>query len=190
MCGFDTRTDKLRIPSTKRKCLVGVRKKLSEDEINRINSDVNVFIESRLSSCNFKARPNTEAVRNCTQLNRDLIQKLVYTCVSSLLAKKNYIKKASREEWNAGGSFTISDLSKAIEGDDLKQLKEQCGGLQTLLRNHRYLFDIQRGVVLLREPPALSEETKKYKDKRCWFWKYHPNGCLHNSENCSFKHGE
>lgn len=190
MCGFDTKTDKLRIPSTKRKCLVGVRKTFSEDELARVNSDVNVFIESRLLLCNFKARPNVEAVRNCTQLNRDLIQKLVFTCVSSLLAKENYVKKTNGEEWNAGNSLTVSDLSKVIAREDLKQLKEQCGGLQTLLKNHRYLFNIRKGVVLLREPPVLSEDTKKYKDKRCWFWKYHPNGCLHSSENCSFKHGE
>ncbi|XP_018561921.1 probable tRNA (uracil-O(2)-)-methyltransferase isoform X2 [Anoplophora glabripennis] len=189
-CGFDTKTDKLRIPSTKRRCLVGVRKKLSEDEMNRINSDVNTFIESRLSSTNFKARPNTEAVRNCTQLNRDLIHRLICACVNSLLVQKNYIKKANGNDWNKGSSLTIADLSKAIGKDNLKQLKEQCGGLQTLLRNHRYLFDIRRDVVYLREPPVLSEDTKKYKGKPCWFWRHHPDGCLHSSSDCSFKHGD
>lgn len=190
MCGFDVQTDKLRIPSTKRKCLVGFRKKLGGEELSRIIADINIFIESRLSSCNFKARPDTEAVRNCTQLNRDLIKKLVSSCVNSLLIHKKYIKKETGEDWNRGGGLTILDLSKEIAKEELKQLKEQCGGLQTLLRNHRYLFHIQEGVVFLREPPVLSEDTKKYKDKPCWFWKNHPDGCLHSSKSCSYKHEE
>ncbi|KAJ8917568.1 hypothetical protein NQ315_000051 [Exocentrus adspersus] len=189
MCGFDTRTDKLRIPSTKRKCLIGFRKTFGIDEINQIDAKVNLFIESRLSCREFKARSNTETVRNCTQLNRDLLQKLVSTCVYNLLHEANYVLKENGGNWNKGGSLSLLDLSKKIAKEDLKQLKEQCGGLQTLIRNHRYLFDIRDGKVFLRKPPLLSEDTKKYKEKPCWFFKNHPDGCLHSSENnCSYKH--
>ncbi|KAJ8933361.1 hypothetical protein NQ314_014076 [Rhamnusium bicolor] len=188
MCGFNTEMDKLRIPSTKRTCLVGIRRQVSSEEMDKINSEINTFIDTRLSTCNFKPRCNTEKVKNCTQLDRNLVQKLVFNCISNLLVEENLIKKTNGEHWNKGISLTLSDLSKKLAAEDLGQLKKECGGLQTLLRNHRYLFDIKNGKVSLREPLRLNEDTTKYKEKPCWFLKYHPNGCLFTSEECAYKH--
>lgn len=185
VCGFETRTDKLRIPSTKRRCLVGTRSNFNG--WGEVRENVEEFLASRGCS-DFKPRSSVELVRNCTQLNRDVIGKLVMACVVSLLTEKNYVTKANGDCWNCGGGLTISQLSKVIPKEDLKQLKEQCGGLQTLLRNHRYLFEIGDGKVFLRKPPLLDENTKKYKGKPCWFVKNHPDGCLHSSEVCSYYH--
>ncbi|KAJ8950412.1 hypothetical protein NQ318_003688 [Aromia moschata] len=187
MCGFDTKPDKLRIPSTKRTCLVGTRRKSSYQDLARINEEINKFINSRLSSAGMKLRCEFEKVRNCTQLSRDLIEKIVLTCVKNLLDKENLIEKTNGDYWNKGTSLSILELSQMIVSDDLKQLKKECGGLQTLFRNHRYLFEIKDCKVHLRVPLSLAESTK-YKDKPCWFLKHHPGGCLHNAENCAYKH--
>ena len=44
----------------------------------------------------------------------------------------------------------ISDLAAYIDQSHLNALKEECGGLQTLLKNHNNIFDVFRGNVQLK----------------------------------------
>lgn len=44
MCDFDTFIDRMRIPSTKRICLIGLRKTKSNEEIDAINDKITNFI--------------------------------------------------------------------------------------------------------------------------------------------------
>lgn len=39
------------------------------------------------------------------------------------------------------GKKALSDVVKLFDKDVLKQLKSECGGLQTLLRNHNSVFN-------------------------------------------------
>lgn len=183
-CEFKTEIDKLRIPSTKRTCLVGRRRKL--DNELQILQDIAALVTNKTSD-KFVQRSDIEKVRNCTQLDKSLIANIVKACINNLLTKEQYIKKSNGDLWNKGGDLQISDLVKEIPKDTLKQLKQECGGLQTVLRNHRYLFEVTNGLVRIRLPVSIAE-TSKYKEKPCWFYKNHPNSCLYDESKCGCRH--
>lgn len=188
IAGFDTKLDKLRIPSTKRQCLVGIRNPVSSEKLLEIKERVFSLIAAEDVQNNFKARPAVERVRNCTQLDKDLIKRIIKQIVELLLKDEEYLAKENSEKWNKGKSIYIRDLPKYLESEDLNCLKQECGGLKTLMRNHRYIFDVQKDTVCLRAPLKRSSETLKYGDKPCWFLDNHPDGCLYSSENCAYKH--
>ena len=91
----------------------------------------------------------------------------------------------------------------------------ECGGLQTLLRNHNYIFVIESGGrVRLRCPiyddisvgkrkrkrnssSVIKNNTNKSysteqfkKTKQCWLHENHPQGCPIASANCLWAHGD
>lgn len=164
----------------------------SEESNNIIKS--NSITKSEASAAkaewtsNFAPRSQTEKVRNCTQLNRDLIKEIVLSVVKSLLNNSdNYRIKQDGNKWNCGNEIDFPKLISLMNKNHLKQLKSECGGLQTLLRNHRYIFEIAEGKVKIRIPAELKNITK-YKSKPCWFLSNHPDGCLHDGEICAFNH--
>ncbi|XP_060528805.1 probable tRNA (uracil-O(2)-)-methyltransferase [Cylas formicarius] len=185
-CGFETNFDKLRIPSTKRTCLIGISKLKDQHNYNKLLQEVSNFVDSKIPN-DVVQRSDTEKVRNCTQLGKSVISKLVASCIQILLSKADYIAKPNGGLWNKGSAVQISDLAKNLEKEDLKWLRKECGGLQTLLRNHRYLFEISKCAVRLRLP-IRAEETNRYNDKPCWFFKNHSDGCLFDGTNCGYSH--
>ncbi|RZB66671.1 tRNA (uracil-O(2)-)-methyltransferase [Asbolus verrucosus] len=135
-----------------------------------------------------KIRKSSEPVRNCTQLDRNLIARIVNIVVKNLLIEQNFINKpANRQPWNQGGKLTLQEITQKIPKGDLKLLKNECGGLQTLMKNHRYIFELKEGFVSLRAPLSLVE-CKKYQNKPCWYCKNHPDGCFFDDETCAYKH--
>lgn len=184
ICGFEPEIDKLRIPSTKRTCIIG-RNKINHE----IDMDITNFINERCNRVNnnwvdnYEARSSVELVRNCTKINRKVCDKIVKLVVNKLLETENYV-----ENWNAGGCVGLPDLVKLIEDEDLKELKSECGGLQTLLKNNHYVFLVQKGTVKLRVPVVNSR--KNVKTRGCWFYENHPNGCLLDDESCSYLHSK
>lgn len=193
ICGFNTEVDRLRIPSTKRICFVGSRK---SHDMQEVEMKITNFIDIRCGLNNkshtnwvdnFVARPKTEIVRNCTKLDRTLIDNIVKKVATHLLATTNCIKDESGKKWNAGTSGHLSELVKLISTDQLKQLKKECGGLQTLLKNHHYVFVVSNGTVKLRMPTLLSMK-KNVKKTDCWFHKNHPDGCPLSAQECSYIH--
>lgn len=191
ICKFDTSIDKLRIPSTKRTCLIGLRKDKDSNYISDIRSQINDFLKSKFdtSSCDFKARTSSEKVRNCTQIDRNIKERIIKDVVNCLLKNEHLVNKDDGTSWNKGGSVHLGELSKILKREDLNHLKKECGGLQTLLRNHRYIFKLEEGQVLLREPYRLTE-TSRYKEKPCWYSRFHPNGCLYSDQICGYCHIE
>ncbi|KAL3267728.1 hypothetical protein HHI36_006855 [Cryptolaemus montrouzieri] len=189
MCGFDTSIDRLRIPSTKRTCFIGVTKNQNINITSAAEQRIENYINSKYGKgkCEFTPRSSEERVRNCTQIDRNIIDKIVKQVVDILLAKVTLLTKANGSNWNKGGSIHLGDLSRLLPQVDLQYLKKECGGIQTLLRNHRYIFKIEDAEVSLREPYRLTE-TAKYRDKPCWYNKFHPNGCIYDSEECGYKH--
>lgn len=154
---------------------------------------------------NFKPRDRVEPVRNCTQLGRKFIESTVVTIAKILLEVENYIeiKKASEIIlWNAGGKIKLNQLVKLVDPEILKCMKNQCGGFQTFLRNHRSVFQITEGFVQLNVPvkgiPLNSKSLQKRKNRRgkqynfqekpCYFHFYHPQGCLLEDRDCNFSH--
>lgn len=60
------------------------------------------------------------------------------------------VEKDMWVEWDRGGSMTMADIAQGLETQQLQALKKECGGLQTLLKNHRHMFSLQNGQVSLQ----------------------------------------
>ena len=187
-CGFEVSEDKLRIPSTKRICFIG----LFQPE----NSQMPEFIEN-LQNRNFQPRDNVEQVKNCTQVPKTIRDTITKTIVEVLLHDG---KVESDDTWNCGGKLHLSEISKILgQNDLLGALKSECGGLQTLLRNHNHIFIVIKGDVRLRHPLAdhhdlgkknPSKNSAKFKGtKPCWFYENHPQGCpVKDAKDCFWLH--
>ncbi|XP_032513378.2 probable tRNA (uracil-O(2)-)-methyltransferase isoform X1 [Danaus plexippus] len=199
-CGFETHIDRLKIPSTKRICLIGKMRKYKEHEHGEYCSLVNNLLEKEIgvSNChldndNVKTRDPVERVRNCTQIDKDISEEIVM-CVAKYL-----LEDCSKQlTWSIGRKTELKDLIQLIPNDKLKVLKSECGGLQTLLKNNHHIFKVERGFVQLRHPRTVDELEKNFKSKnnnririkvkKCWFFNNHPQGCPLDSTVCSFLH--
>ena len=52
--------------------------------------------------------------------------------------------------WDRGGTIALGDLARRLDRHLLTAMKRECGGLQTLLKNYRYIFNISNGEVSLQ----------------------------------------
>ncbi|ETN61211.1 putative tRNA (uracil-O(2)-)-methyltransferase [Anopheles darlingi] len=220
VCGFRVETDRLRIPSTKRTCIIGSSRSYPPEEYASYDRKIQMFIDERSKqhsvptlssnakadgwSVNFKPRESTEKVRNCTKIDRSIVEKIVAIVFQSLLAKKRVLPEHVQQNWNAGGTLSMGDLVEMIPQQYLTALKAECGGLQTLLKNNHQIFLVQNGTVQVRIPRKASEtkestvarRTKKVKNhkpvnlkqKTCWFFRNHPDGCPLEEFECRFNH--
>ncbi|XP_046741159.1 probable tRNA (uracil-O(2)-)-methyltransferase [Diprion similis] len=216
-CGFKTDMDKLRIPSTKRICLIGRDRIYTKDRTDVQEAAIRELINARsasrkdnvtdssdpsdqsLWSADFKPRENVERVRNCTKIDRGLISDIVNLVAEQLLCKVRMIDiQSSNEKWNAGGQIELSEVARLLPQEALKELKSECGGVQTLLKNNSHIFQVIQGKVQFRVPGTRIDVTPKKnkrnnsklakKTKPCWFYLNHPNGCPLNEEICCYKH--
>lgn len=203
-CGFKTNTDRLKIPSTKRICLVGRGRTYPKEDYMTYCHRIQDIIHKKSIPTNndnetswlkdFKARDPVERVRNCTQIDKSLIENIVETISKYLLEECSV-----ESNWSLGRTVELSEVVQLISQDKLKSLKSECGGLQTLLRNNHHIFKVQNGKVQLRHPKSIEEVNigmnknknkalLKIQQKPCWFYNYHPHGCPLNDTSCSFLH--
>jgi tRNASer (uridine44-2'-O)-methyltransferase len=106
--------------------------------------------------------------------------------------------------WRRGSSLALGEVVAALgqAGVQLSRLKAECGGLQTLLRNHHSVFLVAGGRVRIRVPgedpaparrgaKAKEEEVHKHhKTRPCWHHTSHPDGCPLPADRCSWLHPE
>lgn len=215
-CGFTTHLDKLRIPSTKRICLIGWERtyenvKNLEDRIKQILSAKTTLTKQKYESnkkigdtteewtCDFKPRDKVEKVRNCTQLDKTLITNIVNIVSNQLLHEgcTIYIEETPKKFWNAGRCLELREVAESIPKEVMMQLRKEYGGLQTLLKNHSHIFRVAQGKVEFNIPgiERINEKSKKKrlslpqkKTKSCWFYENHPNGCPATETKCNYKH--
>ena len=222
-CGFITERDRLRIPSTKRLCFVGFGRNYRKEDSERMNNEIKKILLSsgagsieQYENCEdngkgkwcqeFKPRENVEPVRNCTQLDKSLIQEIVLLIAEELLSREDIVGiKVGEEEkqWNKGGRIPLGELVSVVPREKLKKLKNECGGLQTLLKNNGNIFLVQQGEVQLKIPTNNMKPQKRKshpnlkvqqnvkalkKQKPCWFQMNHPDGCPLVEDDCSYKH--
>ena len=183
--GFQVNEDRMKIPSTKRVCLVGYQTNTLEKEglRNLINTDT------------FVPRAKVEKVRNCTKLEKTFSNSIVFKVVNWCLGQENYIE-INNKRWNSGGCLPLSDIVEKLKAEhvDLSKLKQECGGLQTLFRNHHYIFVVEKGSVRIRVPgkdikKSVKEPSKdRIKTKPCWHFVNHPDGCPLPDESCQWIH--
>lgn len=177
--GFDTEEDCLRIPSTKRVCLVGKSRNYQlcdeaqaehrrthyiqnrqphsgvtvqgSDIRNAENTDSNRTHGSNWGA-GFQPRDRVEAVRNCAALPRDFVDGVVLQVANVLLGmSEDDSRGPSSSDWNRGGSLSVSEVAGLLEQETLQLLKRECGGLQTLLKNNHQVFRVEGGRVFIRD---------------------------------------
>lgn len=210
-CGFKTEIDRLRIPSTKRICLIGWNRNSEESIEDTTEERIREIINSRKKSaefiitkdnewsCDFAPRDAVEPVRNCTKLDRKLISNIVNIVVDQLLQEGRiiHLEEVPGKKWNAGRELELREIVKIIPREILTQLRNECGGLQTLLKNHGHIFKVVGGKVSFHIPGCDKKHVRKKRKaktikrmrvKPCWFHENHPNGCPQPEIKCDFKH--
>ena len=136
----------------------------------------------------FIPRDKVELVRNCTRIDKSITERIVKIIFDHLLTMK------SDEAWNVGGEVALPDAAKLVSSDDLKKLKSEFGGLQTLFKNKQNIFEVSGSKVKIRKPKRLADlksfKGKKFKPKMfpCYFHQNHPQGCLLIDEDCLYSH--
>ncbi|KAM9329857.1 putative tRNA (uracil-O(2)-)-methyltransferase [Gastrophryne carolinensis] len=247
--GFNIEEDCLRIPSTKRVCLIGKSRRYPPEEEMQLDKERALYIASHNVSdstsskgdpnhcrdhmdsagkeessdvvmegpgtghqnwvSGFQPRDKVEQIRNCSLLPRDFIDKVVLQ-VAQLLIQPNVKEDmdptadGAQGAWNRGRCLTLTEVAEVLDKETLQRLKNECGGLQTLLRNNHQVFEVVKSKVSIRdwsqENPTTKtkkhkEEAKKrllpdvLKTRLCWFYINHPSGCPRTASKCPYAHG-
>ena len=180
-CGFAPEKDRLRIPSTRRRCVVGRRREaaVTADQLRELTA---------ARHTQFQPRAAVPAVRNCTQLPGDTAAAAVRQVALRLAAD------------GAGGAadagLTLPAVAALLGPETLRRLKQQCGGLKTLLRNHAAVFSVRgervtlQGADWLRADRSRPELAAALKTSLCWQYSHLPAGCPLPAEQCRYAHGE
>ncbi|EGD82916.1 hypothetical protein PTSG_03548 [Salpingoeca rosetta] len=198
--GFDVTTDVLRIPSTKRVCLIGSRAADIDDSTHyrHRNAAVDLLMDHR----QFTPRPKKQVTRNCTKLPRPFLHECVLLVVQRLIGSGNGGDIRGGDDgaggrecldgtWRRGGELHLKDVASLLGRERLKRLKSECGGVKTLLKNHHQVFIVVGGTVRIRDWTAPDEKPPRVcKTRMCWFFEHHPDGCPRPAEKCPFKHGD
>lgn len=202
VCGFETLIDRLKIPSTKRVCLIGVKRNYESNDYDKINQKIQHLIDETNSEKQlkneskelwineFKAREKEEKVKNCTKINSTTINEIVDLVINELLKNNNYIKILNGErQWNCGSKISLNEIAQLIPKNKLSELKNEFGGLKTLLRNNHQIFQVINGYIQIRIPEASDKrKNNNWKKKKCWFYNNHPDQCPLRDEECKFNH--
>ncbi|XP_040191299.1 probable tRNA (uracil-O(2)-)-methyltransferase [Rana temporaria] len=242
-CGFSVEEDCLRIPSTKRVCLIGKSRHYPPEKEEQIDRERTKYIASYSNDTSdsvctrddnelcdhptngeespddpetghrkwlpsFRPREKVEQIRNCVLLPRDFIDKVVLQVAKLLLhlnteENPEIIDNGTQATWNRGRCLTIREVADVLGKETLQSLKNECGGLQTLLRNHHQVFKVLNSRVSIRDW-SQDEQTPSNKNKAeakkrllpdvlktrlCWFYVNHPNGCPRAASKCPYAHG-
>jgi tRNASer (uridine44-2'-O)-methyltransferase len=195
VCGFEsTQIDRLKIPSTKRICLIGLNRSHGIEMFREQCTAIDNFISSSNEQTTFVPREKVQVVRNCTNTDRNLKEKIILTIFEALMAEKRLCEEYG--DWNCGNELLVSDAATLISKDDLLKLKSECGGLQTLLKNKHQIFDIRGGTIKIRRPKRIadtkiSDKAQKrnvIKSSPCFFHLHHKQGCFLKSDDCCYRH--
>ncbi|KAJ7319796.1 hypothetical protein JRQ81_019307 [Phrynocephalus forsythii] len=144
-----------------------------------------------------------EQMINCTSLPQDFVNKVVLKVVQLVLSGSKESPPGNTTTWNRGESLTLGEIAEHLDKKTLKTLKNEYGGLQTLLKNNHQVFEVLNGKVHIRDwrewkPPRKNkrhEQAQKrfpsgsFKTRLCWFHMHHPQGCPLVSEFCHYAHG-
>ncbi|EDW80989.1 uncharacterized protein Dwil_GK11817 [Drosophila willistoni] len=178
-CGFDTLQDRLKIPSTKRLALIGLKRE-SRDYENIVKEELEKFKTS--DELCVKIRQKEETVRNCTQVEKSIIDSLVLK-IFRLLLNNN------EDHWS--GRLSMRIIAQNLTRDELKGIKSECGGIKTLLRNKHEVFEFcGNDLIGIRKPMNSGVLSHKLtaKKRQCFFRLHHPLGCPLKDSDCSFIH--
>ncbi|KAK6741081.1 hypothetical protein RB195_009126 [Necator americanus] len=185
--GFIVEEDRLSIPSTKRLCFV------CTIPPHGLVPDIEDVVEELTSSSTkaFIPRLKMEQVRNCLNIPAETRLVLTKRFFDKILLNSDELK----DGWRCGGAIELSELALMLTESEKQLMKQQCGGLQTFLRNQHQVFKVTGGMAQLRDFREDASRSFK-KSKRvaarsgvtpCWMAENHPDGCP-MKDKCQFKH--
>lgn len=199
--GFKYQRDVMKIPSTKRTCFVSEGRSYPKKDRDLYLSNIfNILKQHSGNDGDIQcvARSKEIVISNGSKLDKVLCSKIIDFTASLLLRNVD----RSKSNWSAGESIHLKELIAAIkqEIDFSDTLRNQNGGIQTVLRNCHQLFIIRGGMVSLKDWSKFTKKSRKAsnrkydsgalrKSKMCWFFINHPQGCNLSMETCSYAHG-
>ncbi|KAM8747702.1 putative tRNA (uracil-O(2)-)-methyltransferase isoform 1-T2 [Acanthopagrus schlegelii] len=177
--GFNTEEDCLRIPSTKRVCLVGKSRNYQLPDEAEAEQRRAHYVKSRQTASGITVQRSDVGHdgESCHE-NRDNDRtpgsswgagfqprdrvEMVRNCASLprdfvdgvVLRVANVLLGMTEDDgsgWNRGGSLSVSEVAGLLEQETLRRLKKECGGLQTLLKNNHQVFRVEGGRVYVRD---------------------------------------
>ena len=199
--GFCYERDVMKIPSTKRTCFVSKGRKYPKSDYHLHKEMAIKVVKSHSKhpdNLECVVRSSAIAVTNGTKVDRCISGAIVKIATQHLLRDVH----ADDPVWSPGQTVHIKELVELIKGQVSfgESLKNQNGGIQTVLRNHHQIFLIIDGGVSLRDWSQAKNQRRqktlkrKYdkaalsKSKMCWFHENHPQGCNLSSEQCTYAH--
>lgn len=205
----------MKIPSTKRVCFVGWPQQPQHASAEAQANRQALFDRGRAFA------PRAPQSQHTFQVPRSLQDEVIALVAEALLSRN---PAGNTNGWRCGGSMTLGEAAELVGPSRLKQLKTECGGLQTVLRRQHQTFDgesgifrrwqasvpnglililslslhkVHGGTVKIRNWAAAAEERKakaskplRWKQRLCWFFLHHPDGCPLQASQCAFAHGE
>ncbi|KAH8311924.1 hypothetical protein KR044_008571 [Drosophila immigrans] len=193
-CGFETQQDRLKIPSTKRIALIGIKRtaKASPTLEDFVQQEMQRYQtgESKTERT-VKLREKSETVRNCTQIEKSILDTLVLKIFRMLLDSN---LDSSCDAFPQGRQLSMRDIAQALTKEELIGIKAECGGIKTLLRNKHEVFEFRgNDQIGIRKPKAIATiqnigKTLTIKKRACFFKLHHPRGCPLEDSECSFIH--
>uniref|UniRef100_A0A1B0BL79 tRNA (uracil-O(2)-)-methyltransferase n=1 Tax=Glossina palpalis gambiensis TaxID=67801 RepID=A0A1B0BL79_9MUSC len=194
-CGFTTFKDRLKIPSTKRIAFCGIRRNYAVCEHLTKVAEIKEFVKNEqyahpnsVAGCEVKLRDYKERIKNCTQIDRTILDNLVLKIFFFLLNAQKQCYTINCV-WQGGGYLTLQELADNLEKSDLNNIKSECGGLKTLLRNKHEIFELlPENRVKIRKPEIRRRPEQTIKKRKCFFNDNHPQGCPLSDEDCTFIH--
>ncbi|KAM8704372.1 hypothetical protein ACLKA7_008906 [Drosophila subpalustris] len=187
-CGFETQQDRLKIPSTKRIALIGLKRTVQTTQ------NLEDFVQNELQKYQtigneIKLREKTETVRNCTQVEKSILDSLVLKIFRMLL---DNAETTTNDTWLPGRQLTMREIVQSLTKGELSGIKSECGGIKTLLRNKHEVFQFcGNDLIGIRMPKpisALPSKSLTIKKRSCFFKLHHPQGCPLKETDCSFIH--
>ncbi|XP_012730230.2 probable tRNA (uracil-O(2)-)-methyltransferase [Fundulus heteroclitus] len=190
VCGFDTEEDCLRIPSTKRVCLVGTSRSYEQSEEPELEQRRARYIQSRRASAGPAAQrsgvrkngdcchgsPERDGTSGSALENGFQPRSAVETVRNCAALPRDFVDRVvlkvatallgmsegtSAGGWNKGGSLSVREVAALLEQETLQLLKKECGGLQTLLKNNHQVFKVEAGTVYIRDWRDKAESQRR-----------------------------
>ncbi|KAL3095105.1 hypothetical protein niasHT_027924 [Heterodera trifolii] len=192
MLGFEVTTDQLKIPSKRRKCLIGVVSPNGLPKANELDKIIDhLFSMESNGGKQSKGRPDKQLNAKAMSTNECFVD-LSRRIISHLISKGSDQKFCN---WHCGGAATVKEIAKTVLNEQHRLfLSGIRRGLLTFLHSQRQLFVLSNGTVSLRfwHSDYQRFEKKIGREKlrtfQCLFHQNHPDGCPIGPEKCPFKH--
>lgn len=120
ICGFKTQIDRLKIPRTKRICLIGSERTYPYAEQNDRENQIQKFINANCKTINDASNWNNDFQPRSDVEKLSIQNEIVETVFSEVTKKKRFLSNSHKSNWNVGGKVT-APLNGVIRNVNSKQ---------------------------------------------------------------------